>query len=197
MKVVGTIFFFLCATGIHADPGSITWYSGSVVLSNQEVYVGELYIENQFDLLLIKEDSKVKVLPAHKIQAIYYYDSAENINRRFVSIAEQQESFRYFRLYEIVLRGEVSVLRREKRYADHQLEDYHSAGFQYYVQWNNNLTNLKKFRVDVFPQLPEFSNPALNSYIRKNKLNCNQEGDAIRIIDFYNHLANDQVIAAR
>lgn len=199
MRVLVAIFFFLffCVVGVKANSSTITWYSGSVVLANQEVYVGELYIQNQFDLLLIRDDSKVKVFPAHKVHSIYFYDSIENINRRFVSIEERQEAFTSFRLYEVVLKGKVSVLRREKRFSDNQLEEYNANGFRYYVQWKDSITDLKRFRSDIYPTLLEYSKPAISAFIREHKLNSNLDSDAIQIIDYYNHLANDQVIASR
>ncbi len=196
MRALVIIFFLFWSLAAKADSSAIKWYKGSVVLATQEVYVGDLYIENQFDIVLVKEDSKVKVLPAHKVHAVYFYDSIENINRKFISVPEQREAYHSYRLYEIVLKGEVNVLRREKSFSDNQREEYNADGFLYYIHWNERITTLRRFRADIFPKLAD-SKPAINAYIRDQKLNSNLESDAIRIIDFYNHLANDEVIASR
>ena len=61
--------------------------------------------------------SKVKYewcIHAHKIRSLYFYDRGNNINRRYLSLKEDDGVRSSYHLYEIVITGKVDVLRRKK-----------------------------------------------------------------------------------
>ncbi len=89
--------------------------------------------------------SKVKrraVYPAHKIRSLYFYDRGSNINRRYLSLKEDDGVRSSYQLYEIVVNGKVDVLRRKKMsaFSEHPSE----LDFNYFIRYNDELNCVKK-----------------------------------------------------
>jgi len=176
--------FLLCNSLSYAQ--QITWRSGSLVLDTDKVCVGELSVQDGYDLILFRIHDSVTVYPAYRIQSARCYDDAVNVNRKFISVKEDDVSHRAFHLYEVVLQGEWSILRKRKNTSVgfkilNDKEDY-----QYYLKSDDQLVSLMHFREIVYPQLLENSHNELLSFIAVNKLNPSEPASAIRIIDFYN-----------
>jgi len=171
-----------------------TWHHGSVVLSSQEVRVGEICHQGMHDAILFRSNKQVSVLAAHKIQSVQYYDSQANINRKFISIRETNVVWRVHKLYEVVLQGEVSVLRKPKTRST-QLED--TEDHIYYVRYQGKVVDLKSFRSKVYPILTRNGGPMLSVYKFDHHLNPNSPAEAIRIIQYYNTLMKEDQSLAR
>ncbi len=161
------------------------WYEGSVVLKSSEVLTGEILIEPEYDLVLHRRNDKVDVYPAHKILSVYFYDADANINRRFISIKDSG-LFNHHQLMEVVLRGEVSIYRKQKGFTGVGASD--ADGFHYFTVCQDRLVDLLKFRTQVYPRLMESSGNELSIFIKDHKLNPNCSAHAIIIIKFYNEL---------
>ena len=188
------IFCLLLINSTFTFAGQMVWNEGSVVLKTKEVLVGEISIEPEYDLILHRSNGKVDVYPAHKIQSIYFYDEEANINRKFISLKEAG-LFNHHQLFEIVLRGEISIYRKQKMGTGKSPSD--ADGFYYYTYHHNQLIDLFKFRNQVYPQLIESAGNRISVYIDKNKLNPNSSADAIKIIEFYNSLERDDQLLAK
>jgi len=170
------------------------WHQGSVVLKTNEVLVGEISFEPQYDLILHRSNGRVDVYPAHKIQSFYLYDEYANINRKFISL-KQSGLFNRYQVYEIVLRGEVYVYRKQKSWTGNYPSD--ADGFDYFIFYRDQLMNLHKFRSKVYPYLLESAGSQLSFFVDKNKLNPNWSTNAITIIHFYNSLKKDDQFLAK
>jgi hypothetical protein len=160
------------------------WFEGSVVLKSNTVLQGSLSIHPVYDMILFKSgNNPVAVYTADKIKSLYYYDKSSNINRKFVSVHQRVNSSTTNHLYEIVVFGEIKVLKRiASGFADPSDE---KNGYQYYVMLGDDLFPFLKFRSEVYPQLISDSQ-ALSQYIRVQRLSPSHHADIIRIIDFYN-----------
>ncbi|MEO7992511.1 MAG: hypothetical protein ABI663_23370 [Chryseolinea sp.] len=180
------------STFISAKP--TLWYEGSLVLKTKEVLVGEISIESEYNLILHRNNGKVDVYPAHKIQAVYFYDEESNINRKFVSLKEAG-LFNHYQLLEIVLRGEVSVYRKQKTWTGNSPSD--ADGYHYFIFQHDQLIGLLKFRNQVYPLLIDEIGNMLTTFIDENKLNPNSSADAIMIIGFYNSLKKEDQLLAK
>ncbi len=180
------------STFIFAKP--VLWHEGSFVLKTKEVLVGEISIEPEYDLILHRSNGKVDVYPAHKIQAVYFYDEESNINRKFISLKEAG-LFNHYQLLEIVLRGEVSVYRKQKSWTGNSPSD--ADGYHYFISQRDQLIDLLKFRSQVYPLLIEETGNMLTTFMDENKLNPNSSADAITIIGFYNSLKKEDQLLAR
>src|SRR5688572_11402532 len=93
---------------------TLEWFDGSIVLSTGEVRVGTISPEASHDLILFQQGELRMVYPAHAIKAFYFYDKPADINRRYVSLKEQAGVQVRHALYEVVISGDVSVVRRKK-----------------------------------------------------------------------------------
>jgi hypothetical protein len=172
----------------------VLWHEGSFVLKTREVLVGEISIETEYDLILHRCNGKVVVYPAHRILSVYFYDEVANINRKFISLKENG-LFNHYQLLEIVLRGEVSIYRRQKAWTGNSPSD--ADGYHYFIFHHDQLIDLLKFRNQVYPLLIQETGYMLTTFIDENRLNPNSCADAIAIIGFYNSLKKEDQLLAK
>ena len=160
------------------------WYDGVVVLRDQQILNGQVAIHKRENLILFRLEDKVTVYPAHKIQNVFYYDQNADINRKFVSIANLEHGYAEYQLFEIVLRGPVTVLRKERFHLNH--EDHED--FNYFTLYRDEIVPIKQFRKKVYPHLSDCDPFEFSAYEVKERLNLNSTKDAISLIKFYNQL---------
>jgi len=177
----------------QASPPS--WLQGSLVLHTHQVLTGEVSIEARHDVVLFRQNGHVEVYTAHKVSAVYYYDPAANVNRKFVSLASTSSYRPVYRLYEVVLSGEVNLLRHERlataRFTNHEVQ-----GFQYVVRFRDTIIALRKFRSRIYPELLRTQPESLARFVKDNHLNPSEPAAAIRIMQHYNTLvAGDYAVA--
>ena len=180
------LFFVLLVLTTPLAARDLTWHEGSVVLTSREVLTGKITLEPGFDLVLLRTADSCLVLPAHKVLSLYFYDAGENINRKFVSLKENEDTRAPQHFYEVVLYGKVNVVRRlpftRSRSREADAQDY-----VYFVQWENELTKLDRFKKDVYPSLLSSSGKMLTEFVSTNRLDPADAAQAIRILEYYNH----------
>ena len=194
MKRYG-VFCLLFINSVFLFARETKWYEGSIVLKSKEVLPGEILVEPEYDLVLHRVNNKVDVYPAHRIQSVYFYDEEANINRRFISLKEQG-LFTHHQLMEVVISGEVSIYRKQKVFITNTPSD--AEGYYYFIDHQNHLIDLFKFRTRVYPHLVESSGNMLTVFMQENNLNPNSSANAITIITFYNNLqlkAHNEIVA--
>jgi hypothetical protein len=184
LKHLATIFltFIFLGTSWAENP---EWSEGSLVLKTNEVLTGTLSIQPKYDLVLFqdKHSNQVVAFPAHKLYSAYFFDKILGVNRKFTSIQQNNGLGKSFKLYEVVLFGEVNIIRRIK--SIYTEEHNHILSYNYYIEQNDKLVILRKFKSKVLPHLSETS-PSIVSYIREQKLNPNRPACVVKIIKFYN-----------
>jgi hypothetical protein len=183
---VKKLFFLLLVLTTQLAARDLVWHDGSVVLASRKVLTGKITIESGFDLVLLRTADSCLVLPAHKVLSLYFYDAGENINRKFVSLKENEDARAPQHFYEVVLYGKVNVVRRlpftRSRSKGADAQDY-----VYFVQWENALTKLDRFKKEIYPSLLSSSGKMLMEFVSANKLDPTDAAQAIRIIEYYNH----------
>jgi hypothetical protein len=177
MRKLSFIVLFLLS--LHVAAQNELWHGGAVVTIEDKVVTGEILFHPQFDLLVIRDNDITEVLPASRIKSFRFFDEAANINRKFASLAGTDYLFKN-KIYEIVLLGEISVLRRAKSTFAVTASD--ADGYQYYFQHEGKISSLKKFRNILYPRMKEL----LVNEEKQLRLNPNQMADAIRFIELYN-----------
>lgn len=170
-----------------------TWRAGVVVLASGEVLTGSLFVNARHDVLLYRAaDADVcDVLPAHQFHYAQYYDSATQIHHKFTTL----ESESGWRLYEIIVKGAVAILRHQRsvvRTARSDAEDFH-----YYLHHRGNLYPLRDFYRHVFPELLVSGGTAFADDIEELHLDATRPADAIRIVQRYNALYGGDASLAR
>lgn len=177
------IGFTICKPAFSTS--SIQWFRGSIVLNNScEVLTGKISIDETYDMVLFKEGDQILVLNAHRLQALYFYDSIANINRKFVSLKRQTGQRVEHRLFEAVVSGEVKVLRKLKSYHGTSRSD--SDDYSYYVQWDEHLEPLQFFKERVYADLLIKAGNDMEFYETENHLNPNHPADAVMLIIQFN-----------
>ncbi len=188
------IFFCLLLVNcVHTKAQSLKWFEGSVVLTSGDVIVGKMVIEPSLDVLLVQQENARIVYPAHKIKSFYYYDESSDINRRFVSLRDKSTLHNHNQLFEIVLQGEVNVLRRQKT---RSLKPSDALDFTYYVTYQDDVMLLKKFGKKVYPQLVS-TMERLDDFVVSNHLRAYDDSNSIRIIEYYNRQLRAEVFTAK
>jgi hypothetical protein len=181
---LSSIFLVLTTFSVNVSWGeTILWHEGSIVLKSKQVLQGKLFVEQAYDVVLFKGDSQIMVYPSHKISALFYHDATNNINRKFICIQQKNGIVMGDHLFEIVLPGEIGVIRRIKSTLVDQRDD--ANAFNYFLKFGEELTEMHKFRNKIYPTITRIT-PTLPEFILQNKLNPNIPADIIQIIRYYN-----------
>ena len=188
MKCVAVIFLMLFTWSKHVVANTTEWTIGTVVLNNDQVVNAEISIAAKHDLVLIKHDDRVDVLAAHRIKAIYYYDKNQDLNRKFISVATNNFHHQQWRLYEVVLGGDIAVVRKMKTIASKAESD--KDDFDYFIYSHNEMVSLKRFRTLIYPELVASQGELLTAYVKANRLNPNNGANAIAIVERFNKLVD-------
>jgi hypothetical protein len=159
-------------------------YSGSVVLQDKKVVLGKISVYPQHDLVVLKDSTGITVLPAYKIESVFYFDSAANLNRRYISWHDQESPFAHHRLFEVVVMGKISVVRRPMSGSG---KSDNALNFNYFLLYKGAIIELQKFKRLVYPDLISRSNE-LEVFVKRERLNPNLSGNAIRIIQQFNQV---------
>ena len=191
MKNLVAIIF--CVIALSTQAKETKWFQGVVVLADGLVLNGELALQEVFEMVLFRDSNGLRVLPAHRVAEVRYYDYDSDINRHFVSIEKSGPRLES-NLYEVVLEGQVRVLRKVKRL--HSKEKSDRFDYHYYVAGPRQMVNLKQFRSKVYPDLVK-DHPAIIAYQRRHKLNPNLPGDAILLIGYCNDFGSDRIITRK
>jgi hypothetical protein len=191
MRYFFTILLFVSYQ--ETFPNIPEWFEGVVVLRDQRVLTGEIFVNQQYDLVIFRNADSLCVFPAVKIQSFSFYNPQDNINHRFTSVQQNVNSFTAYHLYEIVLNGEIAVYRRlAGPFSD---SEEHKTGYRYFIFLNDEYIALSKFRSKIFPHMLKVQDN-LKEYVRTSHLDPNNKGHAILIIDHFNKSAKaDDVIA--
>jgi hypothetical protein len=196
MRLKYFIFFvasLIMTHNLHAEEKE--WFHGTLVLKSQTKIQGEISVRVDYDVVLLRLEGELMIYPAHKVQSVNVYDEELESNRNFISLQMEVGPATVHRLYEVVLDGQISILRKERIlwYSVH-LE----IPEQDYFVWNENqMTSLYYFKKKNFPKLVKSSNGDLKSYMRSKRLNPNRLNDMVEILDYYNKQKLNEGLAKR
>jgi hypothetical protein len=169
-------------------------YNGVIVDHHQEVIVSQLTVHAGFDAVIYKSklDTSTRViLPAHRVKSFRYFDNASNINRQFISLRHSG----IYRFYEIVIYGEVQVIRRLKRNKP-SLETDEANDYNFFLWFRNDLIDLKKFKSIVYPLLVQRYGSELEDFVGQNKLQFLNVAAIFSIVKKCNELSGTQRLVA-
>ena len=189
------LWLTLFITGSTSAQLREVWHSGSITLADHQVLVGKLSNVGAIDFVVFQSVEGKATILAHKIKSFRYYDSTSNINRQFVSIKEDN-SFQFWKLYEVVVQGKAKVLRRQKAFdlpnSLHEINDYN-----YFILHDDELIPMKKFRSALYPKLMNENPAEIEQFISSHHLNINEMKAAILILKEYNQLQRKNQLIAK
>lgn len=182
--VILFIFTLTIAFNLFADDEP-TWYKGSIVLKSRQVLKGSLSVQTNHNVVLFKVGDEIAVYPAHKVQTVHYYDDEEDVNRKYIALQQTIGAQTMHRLFEVVVFGDVNVLRRQKilAYSIH----YEVIDYDYFT-WRNHeeIRPIKEFKRVVYPALLASNPEKIKGFVKQNRLSLKRTPHAIRIVEFYN-----------
>ena len=155
------------------------------MLQSMKELSGQIAVNSAHDIVLFKTEAEgeLTVLPSDRVTSIHFYDMDKNINRKFISIQDKTVAPANYRLYEVVIQGDVSVLRRPE-FDDPRDE---VTSFDYFVRLREKeVVSLNLFRSKVYNELVRLSENRVSEYVSNNRLNPARAADVIRIIEFFN-----------
>ncbi len=171
------------------------WYEGSVTLRSDVVLRGDISIEDGYNVILLKIGDEIQVVPAFKIAFLQLYDDVSGRHHKFVSLHVGIGPARAFQFFEILVDGEVSVLKKEVTawYSVHlEVEDY-----EYFILCDNELMSISRFRKNIYPKLVKETEGALKRFVDDNNLLQYKLADVVVMIQFYNDWCKSPLQLAR
>ncbi|HEY0655648.1 MAG TPA: hypothetical protein VGD65_21085 [Chryseosolibacter sp.] len=192
--MVGRVVLLLIMTTFSFSSFGEEWFRGSVVLKSKSVLRGEISVKHGYDVVFFRVADQVSVIPAFKIAYLSLYDEESEIQRRFVSLAIGIGAARSHQFFELLVDGEVTILRR-------QLSLWYSlhldmTEYEYYVLFDEEIHGLHKFRKNVYPRLISKTEGALASYVRANNLSTKALDDILEMTTYYNtYVTSNHLIA--
>jgi hypothetical protein len=169
-------------------------YEGALVLDTGETLTGNIRMPS-FDLVFIENENVRLALTPQKVQVVRFHDPKHNLNRKMITRVDVEQDFQGKSFYEIVVSGEIRVLRKPRaglRFTD----PMRHLDYTYFTEWGSRLEPMRKFYSSVYRQMQAEIGPQLKEFARQNPVDPNKEADAIRIIQFYNKIKSEQLIIA-
>lgn len=182
--MLGRVVLLLLMTTFSISSFGEEWFQGSVVLKSKSVLRGEISVKHGYDVVFFRVADQVTVIPAFKIAYLNLYDEQLEMQRRFVSLAIGIGAGRSHQFFELLVDGEVCILRRQLTlwYSLHlDLTEY-----EYYVLYDEEIMGLHKFRKNIYPTLLDKSEGALEAYVKTNRLSPKALHDILDMSEYYN-----------
>lgn len=180
MRVVAFLLLVCYSTIVSAEE----WNRGYVVLTNNRVIKGEFAVRTDCDVVILRNGDALMVYPAHKVKWLSIFDTQINEKRDFISLEETFGAAVTHELYEVLLDGELSVLRKER--SSWQALYMEMDDFEYYVQYQDELIPLNKFRRKHYRKLYRSASADFRKHVKEKRLNIYQLRDTLLIIDRIN-----------
>jgi hypothetical protein len=191
----GRVVLVLLMTTFSFSSFGEEWFNGSVVLKSKSVLRGEISVKHGYDVVFFRVADQVSVIPAFKIAYLNLFDEKNEMNRRFVSLAIGVGAGRSHQFFELLVDGEVTILRRQLTmwYSLHlDLTEY-----EYYVLYDQEITGLHRFRKEIYPNMIAKSNGAIETYRKTNKLSPKTLTDILDMTEYYNNYVSSNFPIAK
>lgn len=191
----GRVVLVIVMTVVSFSSFAEEWFQGSVVLKSKSVLRGEISVKHGYDVVFFRVSDQISVIPAFKIAYLNLFDEDLEAERRFVSLNIGVGAARTYQFFELLVDGEVTILRRQLTlwYSVHlDLTDY-----EYYVLYDEEIQGLHKFRKKVYPILVDKSDGAIQSYVKNNQLSTKALDDIVDITSYYNNYVTSRLQLAK
>jgi hypothetical protein len=123
--------------------------------------------------------------PAAEINYINIHDNHVKVPRKFISLSSEERGRAVNKIYEVVLQGELSVIRKPRGGSLPDFDDVYS--YEYFVMESSTVTKLADFRKTIYPIIEHHYSPKqMMKFLNYENLNPWSPADAIKLIDIYN-----------
>jgi hypothetical protein len=199
MKKQCTMILVLCLAVATCAPAWAKWYEGTVLIEGQTIFSGKIAYDSQRDFVQLQQANRVHVFTAYQAIAFQFYDPEMNLIRRFESkkVAGQQQ-YAYQQFFEIVLDGDIKVLRRPSNFTmtpkneatrnRYDMLREQLQGYDYFTYIKGDLLKIKKFRKELLPLLVREHQNEMESFLKENRIDTNLISHNIMVINYFNQL---------
>ena len=186
------------------------WHEGVVVLEDKEVIQGMLSINERYDVLQVKKNGQIHSLPAWQIRKFSIHDIELETVRNFIVLPSISKSMKFHQFYEIIIKGEIMLLSRNKVYKNLHEPSTNLANklfpravnqfannkdFFYFD--GKNLIPIEQFRKVVLPAFKRQFGEEITMFIKEEKINLNYPKDQVKVVKYFNTLYTNSRELAR
>ena len=198
-----TLFLFASIPGVAIDLTKSG--KGTVVLTDNTVYYGELTFHQTLDLVSIHKDGRMYTFSAFQVRLFQYYDAEHELNRIFAPVEIMRADAYYVnrnkKFLELVMHGDFVIMRKEtiKMQENIDTEDRTLllkrnlvsepscvTDFDYYFSQDGQVCKLNNFKKQILPLMND--HPEVLAFIHDSKINLDNWEGQYRVFDFYNNL---------
>jgi hypothetical protein len=205
------LFFFIILASFQVKSQVLTnsspWFDGSIRLNNNQILTGEMYINFDHNVLVMRRENLMKAYSAYMIHSFSFYDRQMELERIFQTCRLQGVSKNpgdYF--LEVVALGEITMYRRERIVGiPFQMNPYLFSrnsqtlalndNFTYYLEHQDKMIKIKNFKRQIRVIAADYYNE-IEVFIRKRHLNLTQARDQLKVVCYYNSLKNNSQLVA-
>jgi hypothetical protein len=113
------------------------------------------------------------------------HDNDVKFPRKFLSLQQEEQGRLISKLYEVVLQGEFSVIRKPRGASLPHTNDVHS--YDYFIKDNESIIRFSDFRKKVYPAIESYYTPKrLMKFLNEEQINPSLPADVIKLIGMYN-----------
>jgi hypothetical protein len=157
-------------------------YKGYLVLNNNDTLTGELSVNLAANSVIVTQNNTSLSFHASKIKKAFLHLS-DHSTVSFVALANERT--REWQLFEQVVNGSLTLLRRYEYYngiAEYLLPVW-------YAYTDKELQRMNRFKKD-FLKLTDPYSSEIKAYCKKEDLNWRQAEDFPEIVNYYNSLTS-------
>ncbi|CAD5293072.1 MULTISPECIES: hypothetical protein [unclassified Imperialibacter] len=197
MKILATVFIVVFSC-LHSFADQ-KWSQGVVVLTSGEVKVGLLQYHPKWNAVSFKKEEKelaVQTFPANKLSQFSFFDDHIEVWRRFYTYISNKRGFNQPVFYEVVIKGDFSLLRKEKPIEPMYQDGASSAssinermiweqvaGFDFFLSHNSNIVPLGSFKKYI---KEEGLFEELDNFADIHRLSWRESYDIVMMINYLN-----------
>lgn len=191
------------SSSLHAQLSNrnTEWYSGIVILNNNDIVKGDLSYNFSHDLVMCREGETIKTFTPHQVNSFKYFNEETEVFHEFITLSNDiHPKFQQKAFYEVVLEGDINYVRKRNRFpAYNAKEGYlstpnarlneHKVCYEYFVQYDNALIKSRRFKQEVLPMMKS-KEQSIQAFMKEKQLKPYNIGDQIELVEYYNSTAN-------
>ncbi|HAA15260.1 MAG TPA: hypothetical protein DCE41_27610 [Cytophagales bacterium] len=200
MILMGTMLFYGASAQLIVEKPVFryTWHRGVVINAEQQVIRGEVMLNYEKNLVMVRSGETTTTLSPIQTTFIQFYDEELGVNRDFVPLVQANNLPRPA-FFEVVVKGNLALLRREKM-VNTTSQVYESGNeirtiftpvksHDYYLYNHERLRLLTSYRRDLLPFIRSRKQD-IEGYVKENSLQVATLQDQIEIIHYFNTIEN-------
>jgi hypothetical protein len=177
----------------------LNWFEGTIVFDDLQVLEGLVSYDEQREVICFKKHEQVQAFSAAQVRNFRFFDTEMRILRRFETkkIYQEQDNYISKAFFEIVLDGEIEVVRRAKktrhsvdnnsRIKTHiEIAQDQIRGYDYYIYFEGVVLELRNFKREILPLLMSTHRDEIAGYIKQHHINDGLLSHNIMLINYYN-----------